>query len=160
MVAAGRGLARDKMKVLWWYVISALLVGALVAGRHGVGAPPKADVFKQAAQWATSTFDLTPWPCQEIGAPVSNTRKCYVTKISDQEFTKRAKADGRLRDVTGWRDDYGLLNGVFAFDGIQAYELALGYNRLTSAKDLDEVMAHAYRKGYTALVSVGLFDHR
>jgi len=79
---------------------------------------------------------------------------CYSVNEDAKVFRQRVDGikNGILRNITGWRDDYGVLNGVFQYQH-QPYEVGIGFIRaenFTSESDFDE-LRKLKSQGYVAI---------
>jgi hypothetical protein len=139
------------MKPAWIALaLSLILVGCFKAP----GVTMNQTEMKEAlAQLAEQELGLQPVPCPQL----NNGPLCFSAPYSAEDFGERVDAlSAALRAITGWRDDYGVLNGAFEFSG-QDKEVAIAYVRPDTFWDQPR-FAELVRRQAKGYVSISVTD--
>lgn len=105
-------------------------------------------------QLAEEAWALKPLACpKEFELEGGN--MCFSVDEEAEEFGSRVEAveSDTLRPITGWRDDYGTLSGIFEYKG-QPYEVAIRFTRPTTFWDQPNYAELVERKskGYVSIL--------
>lgn len=102
-------------------VVLPLILAVLVAGATGcvkgktqVNTQEREQVYAEMKTFAEQKLGLTAVPCGELPIVTPDT-PCYVTDLKAAEVRARLDGDDALRPLGGWRDDYGVTSGKFAW---------------------------------------------
>lgn len=85
------------------------------------GCSPRAPLMTTAqmvdhmTQLATQNLSLTPIACVEEDQRSRPEVRCYTSTMSAEQFADLLGELERFRNVTGWRDDYGVLNASLRY---------------------------------------------
>lgn len=108
----------------------------------------------ELARLATNQLKLKPVKCP-LPYEQRNGNLCYAVDYDAEEFGKRVDAlDQQLfRPITGWRDDYGVLSGVYQYRG-QPYEVGFSFARPNDFWDQPQFREPAALKsrGYVSIL--------
>ncbi|GGN43386.1 hypothetical protein GCM10010842_30830 [Deinococcus daejeonensis] len=128
------------------------------------GCSPKAprlttvQLVEHMTELAVQRLSLTPIACVEEDQRSRPEVRCYTSTTSAEQFAEQLGKLERLRNATGWRDDYGVLNASLRYGQnpqgiVVAFERPNGsWQVFPSTKPLAEAQAKG-AKGYVTIIA-------
>ncbi|NTY02433.1 hypothetical protein [Deinococcus sp. JMULE3] len=116
-----------------------------------------AQLVEHMQDLATKSLSLTPIACVEEDQRRRPEVRCYTSTTSAQEFAEQVGELERLRNTTGWRDDYGVLNASLRYGQnpqgiVVAFERPNGsWQVFPSTRPLAQAQAKGAR-GYVTII--------
>lgn len=120
--------------------------------RPGENAMTKEELMSTMKQVATTELRLIPVQCVDPAFQNLPDTFCYASKEPAEAWGARIDALPEFRNLTGWRDDYGVLSAALQYKDV-GREVGVNYVRPNSFWELpkyDELKSHD-AQGYVIL---------